>query len=99
MAVAEIHVNVSDSSASRVFINGTLSDGSTYEFEQTEAVANKYVGKMTSSGTWMVKAANVSVKCGPLAGRSDVYLLSRGEGFNFKNKYVAEPDMDAEMRA
>ena len=47
----------------------------------------------------MVKAANVRVKCGPLKGQNDVYLLSRGEGFHFKNKYVAAAAMDVEMNA
>ena len=32
-----------------------------------------------------------------IVGRNDMYLLSRGEGFNFKNKYVAPEDMDHEM--
>jgi hypothetical protein len=52
---------------------------------------------MTASRSWMVKASNVTVKHGPLAGHTDAYLLSRGEGFNFKNKFVAAADMEAEM--
>ena len=135
------------SRTSRVFTHGTLSDGSTYAFEQpspnpddqktqagSEAGAGKettyappptdrFLGKATRSGKWVVKATNVYAKSnisvthkrhlpanagGDVSGvRSlvpaessvgdKVYLLSRGEGFLFRNKLVAARDMEEEM--
>ena len=79
-------------------MHGILSDGSTYEFEQPSAAENKYLGKLNASKTWMVKACNVSVKHGPLAGQTDAYLMCRGEGFSFKNKFVAAADIENEMQ-
>jgi hypothetical protein len=101
VTVSEIHIKFPNGTEhgaeSRVYITGILSDGSTYDFEQADVASNKYVGKMTDSKEWMVKASNVTVKNGPLKGRSDVYLLSRGEGFNFKNKFVPAEEMEVEM--
>lgn len=104
IAVSEVVIAFDESSptvgesVSRVFCHGTLSDGSTYSFEQPEAgEQNKYLGKMNASNSWMVKASNVTVKNGPLAGTDDAYLMCRGEGFNFKNKFVASADIEAEM--
>lgn len=101
VSVSDIEIRLPDGRSrgarSQVFIRGVLSDGSTYAFEVQEAEQNKYIGKLTASKDWMVKAGNVSVKCGPLKGRKDVYLLSRGEGFNFKNRYVVADNMDEEV--
>jgi hypothetical protein len=104
IAVSEVVIAFDESSptvgesVSRVFCHGTLSDGSTYSFEQPEAgEQNKYLGKMNASNSWMVKASNVTVKNGPLAGTTDAYLMCRGEGFNFKNKFVASADIEEEM--
>jgi hypothetical protein len=80
-------------SRSGVHIHGILSDCSTYSFEANDPSTDEYIGKYNLSKTWFVKARNVQAKCGPLKGRSDVYLLSRGEGFNFKNRFVAPEDM------
>lgn len=102
VVVSEIIVVIPDGnlqwgSKSRVFVHGILSDGSTYDFEQTDAATNQYVGKTDASKTWTVKASNVAVMNGPLKDRKDAFLLSRGEGFAFKNKYVAPENMEAEM--
>jgi len=102
VAVSEIIVvipdgNVQYGAKSNVFIHGILSDGSTYDFQQTDIETNRYVGKTDASKSWTVKASNVSVKNGPLKGRNDVFLLSRGEGFAFKNKYVLPENMESEM--
>ena len=42
----------------------------------------------------MIKASGVSPEHGALVGQTDCYLASRGEGFAFKNKFVAAIDMD-----
>lgn len=100
ITVSEILVAFPDAeckSDSRAFMHGVLSDGSTYAFELPAAADNKYLGKMNASKTWMVKASNVTVKHGPLAGQTDAYLMSRGEGFNFKNKFIPAADMETEM--
>jgi len=102
VVVSEIIVVIPDGNLqygakSNVFVHGILSDGSTYDFQQNDSETNQYVGKTDASKTWTVKASNVSVKNGPYKGRNDVFLLSRGEGFAFKNRYVLPENMESEM--
>jgi hypothetical protein len=79
-SVSEAHMRRQRASAtpSRVFMHGTLSDGSTYAFEQpaneyvpgsrevggdgSQPPVDRYIGKTTRSGKWVVKAANVHAK-------------------------------------
>jgi hypothetical protein len=83
--------------SSRGFAHGVLSDGSKYAWEQVSPGENKYLGKTNKSKSWLVKACNVEAKHGPCAGQSDVYLMTRAEGYSFKNKFVAAADIEAEM--
>ena len=85
------------SHSSRGFAHGVLSDGSKYAWEQVSPGENKYLGKTNKSKSWLVKACNVEAKHGPCAGQNDVYLMTRVEGYTFKNKFVAAADMEAEM--
>lgn len=131
------------STPSRVFMHGLLSDGSTYAFEQpapeysshlsedvydgSKPPVDKFIGKSTRSGGWVVKAYNVVAKHniniqhtrhlpssvgedrakglarataeGVSTQGEKIYLLSRGEGFSFRNKFVAASDMEEEMNA
>ena len=84
---------------------------------------DRYIGKVTKSGKWVVKATNIHAKSnictqhtrhlpanaggdttgarnlipGKTTTQDKIYLLSRGEGFSFKNKLVAARDMEEEM--
>ena len=149
VAQARSQTNREPKKQSRVFQHGTLSDASTYAFEQPSTYINdttdttgadskstssdvsvissppvdRYLGKATKSGKWVVKATNVIVKndidrtCkrhlpsnaggdtsgsrllvpGTSNAQDKVYLLSRGEGFTFRNKLVAARDMEEVM--
>jgi len=141
---SEVAAAAEGAQSSRVFTHGTLSDGSTYAFEQPDpnpdtaaATAgagegeeeylpppkDRFLGKATRTGKWVVKATNVHAKSnicvtqkrhlpanaggdtigaralvpGHTSTKDKVYLLSRGEGFLFRNKLVAARDMEEEM--
>ncbi len=103
VTVSEILVEVPSIDAawgvrSAIHMHGILSDGSVYDFTVPEASSNSsYIGMMNASKTWMVKAHNVRVRNGPFKGRCDMYLLSRGEGYTFKNKFVSPENIEEEM--